>query len=470
MASRRLFEVLFVFLLTLVTGVGTGLGLTAAQRHHELAAELDTGVPTACAALGNGGDGCKNALTSDAGKVLRIPVAIWGMATQAAALSATLAFAVTTAMGLWVPAAHVFSLLVVLAFISLGGTLAYLYIGLVQLQTKCTLCLFMHTCNALFLILVGMAWTHYGERLRDLQRRHGPGWKRQVAATVGLGAGVWFITAVAADFAYADKAMRLHRKREDNGLVHAGRGQVLTQCKAGRCLSPLVQPTSALPGDSASLPLSRPQAGQPTLVEMLDVSCTHCRKDYKERMHHILRRAVAGELPYGVRLVLWPASTECNPNYGAEQPPHCEANAGLLCAFDVNPSTALDYLDEEVSHPNEQVFFDREAWLRSKGGEAAVKCFRDEHSNGWPRLKQGAAAGLALRQRMAQAFPQCATGLGTGDAKLDPARLFWCFTGTPAYGVFADTPAKPLPAESALRAAVEAPDKWGFVASCLAAP
>jgi uncharacterized membrane protein len=470
MPSRRLFEVLFVFLLTLVTGVGTGLGLTAAQRHHELAAELDTGVPTACAALGNGGDGCKNALTSDAGKVLRIPIAIWGMSTQAAALCAALAFAVTTALGLWTQAAHVFGLLVVLAFISLGGTLTYLYIGLVQLSTKCTLCLFMHACNALYCILVGMAWTHYGDRLRDLQRRHGPGWKRQVEATVGLGAGVWFITAVAADFAYADKAMRLHRNRESNKPVHAMRGEVLTQCKSGRCLSPLVQPVSALPADSASLVLSRPQPGQPTLVEMLDVSCTHCRHDYKERMHHVLRKAVAGQVPYGVRLLLWPASTECNPNYGAEQPPHCEANAGLLCAHQLSPTVALDYLDEEVSHPNEQVFFDREAWLRQRGGEPAVQCFRDEKANNYGRLKQHAAAGLALRQRMAGQFPQCAQGFGSGDAKVDPARLFWCFTGTPAYGVFADGPAKPVPPDSELRAAVESPDKWQFLASCLAAP
>lgn len=464
--TARLLDYLLIFALILVAGVGAGLGLTAAQRHHELAIGLDTGVPSSCAALAHGhGDSCKSALTSDAGKVMGIPVAIWGMATMTVAAVTAVVFASVLALGAWQVAAHVFSLLLLWAFIDMSGTLMFLYIGLVKLGTKCTLCLAMHAANALLCVVVGWAWSHFGDRLRDLARQQGPAWKKQVGATMALGIGFWFIACVGTDFYFAEQAKWLHKKSRDNQALIVERGTVMLQCPAKDCLPSIVGPTADLPPDDSSLVLAQAAPGKPTLVEMLDVSCPHCRHDFKERMGLLYRRWSADHAGAGVRLVLWPASTECNPRYTNEHLPNCEANAALLCAWQANPLIGLDYLDEEVGHAHEQVTFDRKAWLAAHATPAAVACFAKEIDGGFVALKRQVEAAWQLRQRALGRNVECRTGLDVAGKPLDPGVLFWCFAGTPSYAVFSDRGAAAGP-DKRVQAA-QSLDKWSFLGGCV---
>ncbi len=462
----RIVEYLLIFAMVLVTGLGTGLGLSAAQRHHELAVGLDTGVPSSCAALAKGtGDSCKSALTSDSGKVLGVPIAVWGMATMGIAAATSLVFAGALAAGAWTMAAHVFSLLLLLAFINLGGTLAYLYIGLVQLQTKCTLCLAMHTANAAYCLIIGLTWSHFGDRFREFARAHGRGWKRQVGATVALGVGFWFISSVGADFYYSAQAAQLHTKRQQGKALIQNRGEVMLACPAKECLPSLNLPGADLPADDASLVVATAKPGKATLVEMLDVSCPHCRHDYKEKMSLLYRRYLAGAEGVGARMVLWPASAECNPRYGGQHEPNCQANAALLCAWRASPAAGLAYLDEEVSHAHEQVTFDRAKWLSDFAGPPAAACLQAETKAGFPGLKKHVEAGFRLRERAQAKNSECRTGLDAGGKAIDPGLLFWCFTGTPSYAVFQDAPPAPGP-DRRLQAA-QTHDRWPFLAGCL---
>ena len=464
--TARLLDYLLIFALILIAAMGTGLGITASQRHHELSVGLDTGVPSSCAALAKGqGDSCKGALTSDQGKLLGIPVAIWGMATMAAAVATALAFAVCLTLGAWQAAAFAFSLLVAWSIIDLLGTLVFLYIGLVQIGTKCTLCLAMHAANAAFCVVVGWAWNHFGDRLRDLARQQGRAWKAQVGATMALGVGFWFIATVSTDFYFAAQADRLHKKWSNNKHLITTRGEVMLRCPAKNCLPPLVGPTSDLPAADASLILTQAQPGQPTLVEMLDVSCPHCRHDYKERMGLLYRRWSADHPGKGARLVLWPVSNECNPRYKGQHLPNCEANAALLCAWQHQPTTGLDYLDEEVGHAHEQVTFDRKSWLSKHAGPAAVACYVKEVDGGFAGLKRHVEAAFVLRERAAGRNAECRTGLDIGGKMTDPGLLFWCFAGTPSYGVFADRAPTAGPDQRAQAAG--ALDKWAFLAGCV---
>jgi len=464
--TERLVSWLLLFALVLITGLGAGLGLSAAQRHHELAIGLDTGVPSSCAALAKGqGDSCKSALTSDQGKILGVPVAIWGMATMAVALATALVFAGALTIGAWQIAAHAFALLVAWSMINLGGTLWFLYVGLVQLQTKCTLCLAMHAANASLCIVVGWAWNHFGDRMRDLARRQGPAWKKQVGATMALGVGFWFIASVGTEFYFSEQAARLHHKRTDNQALLQARGGIMLRCPAKNCLPALVAPTAELPPDDGSLVLARAQPGRPTLVEMLDVSCPHCRHDYKERMSFLYRRWAADHPGAGLRLVLSPASNECNPAYHGDHLPNCEANAALYCAWQHAPNTGLDYLDEEVSHAHEQVAFDRKAWFARHASPAAVACFDREVGGGYPAIKRQAAAGRGLRERAQARLPECRSGMQIGGKPTDPGLLFWCFAGTPSYAVFSDRAAADVADQRAQ--AAQALDKWAFLAGCV---
>ena len=54
MHVSKAIEYILVFALVLVSGIGMGLGMSASQRHHELAIGLDTGVPSSCAATAQG--------------------------------------------------------------------------------------------------------------------------------------------------------------------------------------------------------------------------------------------------------------------------------------------------------------------------------------------------------------------------------------------------------------------------------
>lgn len=462
----RLVEYVLIFALVLVTGLGAGLGLSAAQRHHELAVGLDTGVPSSCAMQSKGtGDSCKSALTSDAGKVLGVPIAVWGMATMAVALLAVLVFAGALSAGAWTMASHVFSLMVLLALVNLGGTLVYLFIGLVQLQTKCTLCLAMHTANAAYCMLIGLTWSHFADQFRGFARSHGPGWRPQVIATVALGAGLWFISSIGADFYYSAQAARLHTKRQQAKTLIQERGEVMLACPSKECLPSLRYPSADVPPDNASLVIAKAAPGQPTLVEMLDVSCPHCRHDYKERMGLLYRRFLAGSEGAGARLLLWPASNECNPRFGGQHEPNCQANAALVCAFQVSPLAGLAYLDEEVSHAHEQVTFDRQKWLSDFAGPAAVACYDSELKGGFPALKRHVEAGAKLRERAQALHPECRSGLELGDKPMDPGLLFWCFAGTPSYAVFADGADAPGPDRRAQ--AAQSLDRWPFLAGCL---
>lgn len=462
----RLVELVLIFALVLVTGLGAGLGLSAAQRHHELSIGLDTGVPSSCAMQSKGaGDSCKSALTSDAGKVLGVPIAVWGMATMAVALLATLVFAGALSAGAWTMASHVFSLMVLLALVDLAGTLVYLFIGLVQLQTKCTLCLAMHTANAAYAMLIGLTWSHFSPQFRAFARNHGPGWQAQVVATVALGAGLWLIASIGADFYYSAQAARLHAKRQQAKALIQQRGEVMLACPSKECLPSLRYPTADLPPDSASLVIAQAAAGQPTLVEMLDVSCPHCRHDYKEKMGLLYRRFLAGTEGAGARLLLWPASSECNPRFGGQHEPNCQANAALICAFAASPMAGLAYLDEEVSHAHEQVTFDRAKWLSDFAGPTAAACYDAEIKGGFPTLKRHVEAGARLRERAQALHSECRTGLDVAGKTMDPGLLFWCFAGTPSYAVFSDQ-ASLAGADRRLQAA-QSLDRWPFVAGCL---
>lgn len=464
--TGRLLDYLLVFALVLIAGMGAGLGLSASQRHHELAIGLDTGVPSSCAALAKGqGDSCKGALTSDQGKVFGVPVAIWGMATMTVALGTAIAFAVSMTIGAFQAAAFAFALLVAWSIISLLGTLAFLYIGLVQIGTKCTLCLAMHAANAAFCVVVGWAWNHFGERLRDLARQQGSAWKAQVGATMALGVGFWFIASVSTDFYFTAQAERLHKKRVANQNLIQARGEVMLRCPAKNCMAPLVGPTADLPADEGSLVLAAARPGQATLVEMLDVSCPHCRHDYKEKMGLLYRRWIADHPGKGARLVLWPASNECNPRYSGQHLPNCEANAALLCAWQHSATAGLDYLDEEVGHAHEQVTFDRKGWLTTHASPAAVACFDKETTGGYAGLKRHVEAAWTLRQRAAGRLAECRTGLDVAGKMTDPGLLFWCFAGTPAYAVFSDRAPGVGPDQRAQ--AAMALDKWTFLAGCV---
>ncbi len=466
MTVAKLIEYILVFSLVLISGLGMGLGMSASQRHHELSIGLDTGVPSSCAALSKGhGDSCKGALTSEAGKVLGVPIANWGMATMGIAFAAALVFAGALSVGAWQVAAHVFSLLVLLALIDLGGTLTYLYIGLIQMGTKCAMCLAMHTANAAFCLVVGLAWTNMGDRMRDLARTQGPAWKRQVAATVALGVGFWFIVSVGTDFYFTEQQRRLHKKRTDGAELIRERGEVMLACPAKDCMASLQYATADLPPDDASLVLAKAAPGRQTLVEMLDMSCPHCRHEYKERMSMLYHRLLAAPDGTGARLLLWPASNECNPEYGGQKLPNCEANAALVCAWQAGPDQGLAYADEEASHAHEQVTFDRPAWLKSKAGAAAEQCFQREVSAGFPTLKRHVQAAVKLREVARGKSAECRTGLDAGGKQIDAGVLYWCFTGTPSYAVFGDRGSAPGP-DQRLQAA-QAFDKWPFLAGCL---
>ncbi len=466
MHVSKAIEYILVFALVLVSGIGMGLGMSASQRHHELAIGLDTGVPSSCAATAQGkGDSCKTALTSDAGKLLGVPVANWGMATMGIAFIAALVFAGALATGAWQVAAHVFSLLVLLALIDLGGTLVYLYIGLVQLGTKCTMCLAMHTSNAAFCLVVGLAWSHMGNRMRDLARTQGPAWKRQVAATVALGIGFWFIVSVGTDFYFTEQERRLQQKRTDGAPLIQARGEVMLACPAKNCMSSLQYTSQDMPPDGASLVLAKAAPGRQTLVEMLDMSCPHCRHEFKERMSVLYHRLLTTPDGTGARLLLWPASNECNPEYSGQKLPNCEANAALLCAWQAGPDKGLAYADEEAGHAHEQVTFDRPAWLKSHAGEAAAQCFNRELASNFVTLKRHVAAAVKLREVARGKSVECRTGLDAGGKPLEPGVLYWCFAGTPSYAVFGDRTALPG-ADQRLQAA-QALDKWPFLAGCL---
>lgn len=464
--TARLLDYLLIFALIVVAGIGAGLGLTAAQRHHELAIGLDTGVPSSCAALAHGtGDSCKSALTSEQGKLMGIPVAIWGVATMTVALATAAVFAGALTLGAWQVAAHVFSLLVLWALINLAGTLMFLYVGLVQLQTKCTLCLAMHAANAVLCIVVGWSWSHFGDRLRDLARQQGPAWKKQVGATMALSIGFWFIACVGTDFYFAEQATRLYKKSKDNQALITARGEVMLRCPAKDCMPSIVGPTADLPPTEGSLVLTEALPGKPTLVEMLDVSCPHCRHDFKERMGLLYRRWATDHPGSGVRLVLWPASNECNPRYAGQHLPNCEANAGLLCAWQHSPNTGLDYLDEETGHAHEQVTFDRKAWLRAHANPAAVACYDKEVDGGYAGLKKQVEAAWMLKERAQGRNVECRTGLDVAGKPIDPGLLFWCFAGTPSYAVFSDRGVS-AGVDRRVQAA-QSLDKWSFLGGCV---
>ncbi|MBI5609733.1 MAG: hypothetical protein HY902_12745, partial [Deltaproteobacteria bacterium] len=257
----------------------------------------------------------------------------------------------------------------------------------------------------------------------------------------------------------------LHKKRTDGAELIQARGEVMLACPAKNCMPSLQYASADMPADDASLVLAKAAPGRQTLVEMLDMSCPHCRHEYKERMSMLYHRLLAAPDGTGARLLLWPASNECNPEYGGQKLPNCEANAALLCAWQVGPDQGLAYADEEAGHAHEQVTFDRPAWLKSKVGEAAAQCFQREVAGGFPSLKRHVAAAVKLREVARGKSAECRTGLDAGGKQIDAGVLYWCFAGTPSYAVFGDRGSAPGP-DQRLQAA-QAFDKWPFLAGCL---
>jgi hypothetical protein len=418
----RLSELCLVFALVFVTGVGSAVGLVTTQRHYELEEKLPVAVPASCrsAAADGKGDACEDALMHPTwGMLLGAPVAAWGAATQLAAWLAALGLALGLALGARGLASGALAALTALALVAILGTAAFLVIGLGVMGVKCALCLTMHALNAGLGLLVLFAIRGPWRDLATGQTRRLGAWV--VAGVSGVGVGILtFGTTAAYGSRYETLGAEEHRLAVDYE-------RWITQgCSKLACPSEARFAASDLPGASSSIVLGEGKSGT-TLVEMLDVSCQSC-EDHHRYLGGVYRKLLA-EGQVGLRLVLWPANRDCNPSLNRRlHYQACSSNFALLCAHRHGSlDTVLAYLDWEFS-VGRQVHTapDREAWLWAQVSPEAAACVREQMARGVEndlRPHMGWALGM-LKKASARAF--CG---GDGDG-------WWCFNGTPAFGVF----------------------------------
>lgn len=446
--NRHLLTGLAVFGLLAFAGVGTVSALATLERHAALASGAGAPAPTVCLdASAPGGDACAAALGDPTwGSLLGLPVAAWAFAAHA--LVVVLAWLLVAALvarrrrGLLVGATTtaIFALAVVL----LGGTAAYLVIGLGVLGVACPLCLTLHGLAAGVGAAALTALILWRADARATLR-HPLGWlglAATVAAFVGLAwfASLWTAAAArdgarAAPHAAADHAAAAF----DDALARV--------CAPNTCPAAALAPANAAPTDHASVVLAAAPAGAPTLLALVDLGCAACRADHAAMAP--LYRDLVRTGRAGLRLVLWPHDGACNPHVpvlGKDPTGSCSAGAALVCAArHGGADAALSYIDWELDAASGYLTpGDRARWLALNVDRLASRCLEAEAAMG-SRGTLGAHADAAadLRDRLARATPTCASGGAASGA-------WWCFDATPSFVVARATPVAATSAPDAL--------------------
>ncbi|MBM4344175.1 MAG: vitamin K epoxide reductase family protein [Deltaproteobacteria bacterium] len=447
----------------LVVAAGMATALVGAQRHVEVAFELDVGVPALCAAAATG-DSCRAAMTSWLGKPFGVPAAALGLATHLVAFALLFIVAAGATTAQWPLVRAALAGLRVVVGVLLFALFLFGFIGRVLLGHNCEICLMMHTVNFCAMLVLGMTVAAFGRRLKTEILGSGGGWLAAAAA-----ATVFAIPATARQLdkmlaGRAPKVGDLGNRRAEQ----AARLDLLRPC-LGQCITGLVYtPDQAAKGPALDFgPVGK---GAAYRVLSVDLTCPHCRRELRSHSLPALGAAVAGKGP-PVQVVLRPRAQHCNaasPNkvLGARM---CQANAALLCAYKASPAAAVAYLDAELRLPNEDTYLDREGWLRKHASGVAADCLAAEKANGFSALKAIAATGEAWQTAAAKVHRECTKGIDDGPR---PSDIAWCFTGLPGMAVVRPPTAVPMRGATAdpdfiRNASREAEFRWSLLDPCL---
>ncbi len=428
MIGGRRLDCAVVAALILLAGFGAVAGLETLIHHHEVvegaAATGTASAPTACRdATAPGGDACAAAPGDPRfGVVLGLPVAAWATGAHATIVVLTWLFAVALATGGARLTGAALLALLSLAAVLLGGTVAYLYIGLDVLDVRCPLCLTMHGLGLGVVAIAAVALLR-GRRALAAAIRAPSGW---TAAAVAL--ALWPAAAWGSDAWVAASRPGAPAAGGDDAAWSASFARA---CAPDACPAALLFDPGAMPRDDQSLVLANPPRA-PVLVAQLDLACVACRAQHRVMGPRFRELVARGEA--GLRLVLWSGDSACNPHVSGRGHGDCAANVGLVCAHrHGGADAALNYLDWELSAAaGYHTAAGRRRWLTLNVDRIAGRCFDAEISFGRSgTLGSHAAWGLATR-RAAARTPAC-------DPDAWDVAPWWCFDGTPAYGIFRAT-------------------------------
>ncbi|MFO0749788.1 MAG: protein kinase [Myxococcota bacterium] len=398
-ASTSTWRLVVGGLLVLIGGaLGVGLGLVAT--HHATAA-----APAPMCLDGHGVDACRAALTNTTfAKVLGVPVAVWAAALHAVLLAAA---------GVRLLAKRGNLALLALVVILLAGTTAYLVIGLVIVDVRCTLCLALHAAA----LGVGAGGLLVVRDIRPALRE-----PRAWAGVFGALAGWVALALLIATIVRPRPAQAAER----DPTATAERAST----RAAQCPAAVTHTFYDLPPDDASVVLADPPdaapgspgsaaSPRPVLVEVLDLECDACRAAHATLAP--LYRELAQTQRAGLRLVL----LTDRPTLVARAAP-----AALICAERHGGAlAALDFVDWELrASPGYYTPEDRRRWLATRLDATAARCLDAELAAGAHGTLAAHASWVADMKRLAAARPEC------DDAAARNA--WWCWVGTPSFGVF----------------------------------